>query len=196
MLKKNSKTFAIALCMTTMASLYAATPAWADQTINDNVVINGTAYVASDTEINGLLTVQGNIVVAGDAITISGEQLHYNDIKQIDTNKAAIEAINDSVTGIAVTAAADATTKANAAEANAKAYTDGELANYTDTAGMNSAIATAKNDAISAAAADATTKANAAEANAKAYTDGELANYTDTAGMNSAIATAKNDAIS
>lgn len=52
------------------------------------------------------------------------------------------------------TAAADATTKANAALSSAQSYAD-----------------TAEADAISTAATDATTKANAAETNAKAYTD-------------------------
>ena len=55
-------------------------------------------------------------------------------------------------------AEADATTKANAAEANAKAD-------------ATTKANTAKSEAIAAAAADATTKANASEANAKSYAD-------------------------
>ena len=45
-------------------------------------------------------------------------------------------------------AKADATSKANTAESNAKSFTTEQLKNYTDTAGMGSAIATAKSQAI------------------------------------------------
>lgn len=74
-----------------------------------------------------------------------------------DAKQAAIDA-----------AAADATSKANAAEANAKAHAESQAT-------------AAKEAAIEAAAADATTKANAAQAaaetNAKAYADGLAGNY-------------------
>lgn len=46
-----------------------------------------------------------------------------------------------------------------------------DLSAYSTTVQMNSAIATAKSEAISTAATDATTKANAAETNAKTYVD-------------------------
>ena len=66
------------------------------------------------------------------------------------------------------TAAGDATSKANAAEANAKAHAESQAT-------------AAKEAAIEAAAADATTKANnaqaAAEATSKAYADGLAGNY-------------------
>lgn len=69
-------------------------------------------------------------------------------------------------------ASADATTKASAAETNAKAHAETKATE-------------AKDAAIEAAAADATTKANAAkdaaEASAKAYADGLATNY-DAAG--------------
>lgn len=72
-----------------------------------------------------------------------------------DAKQAAIDA-----------AAADATSKANAAEANAKAHAETKATE-------------AKDAAIAAAATDATTKANAAqaaaEATAKAYADTEIA---------------------
>ena len=74
-----------------------------------------------------------------------------------DAKQAAIDA-----------AAADATSKANTAEANAKAHAESQAT-------------AAKEAAIEAAAADATTKANAAqaaaEATAKAYADGLAGNY-------------------
>lgn len=74
-----------------------------------------------------------------------------------DAKQAAIDA-----------AAADATSKANAAEANAKSHAETKATE-------------AKEAAIAAAATDATTKANAAqaaaEATAKAYADGLAGNY-------------------
>ena len=74
-----------------------------------------------------------------------------------DAKQAAIDA-----------AAADATSKANAAEANAKSHAETKATE-------------AKDAAIAAAAADATTKANAAqaaaEATAKSYADGLAGNY-------------------
>ena len=79
-------------------------------------------------------------------------------------------------------AAGDATTKANAAEANAKAHAE-EKATAAQTA------------AIEAAAADATAKANAAkdtaEANAKAYADGLAVNYDAAGAAGQALVDAK-----
>ena len=77
-------------------------------------------------------------------------------------------------------AAADATSKANTAEGNAKSYTNTALESYTTTVDMNSAIATAKQEAIDAA---------------NGYTNTALESYTTTVDMNSAIATAKQEAI-
>lgn len=67
------------------------------------------------------------------------------------------------------TAAADATTKANAAETNSKAYTDLEVASF------NSTVSNGDAATLAAAQLDATTKANAAQANANSYTDTEIA---------------------
>ena len=67
----------------------------------------------------------------------------------------------------------DAAGSADTAEQNAKAYTDDQIA--TEVTNRNTAIATAKDEAIAAAADDATTKANAAKQNANAYTDGLIA---------------------
>ena len=109
-------------------------------------------------------------------------------------------------------AAADATSKANTAEGNAKSYTNTALESYTTTVDMNSAIATAKQEAIDAAngytntalesytttvdmnSAIATAKQEAIDA-ANGYTDTALESYTPTVNMNSAIATAKQEAI-
>ena len=101
-------------------------------------------------------------------------------------------------------AKADATTKANAAEAAAKADTTARLKSYSTTTEMNSAIEQAANsitlkvsekytektvyeNGIANAKADATTKANAAEAAAKADTANQLKSYSTTKEMNAAI---------
>lgn len=130
----------------------------------------------------------------------------YTDGREIAIT-SAYEAYADQAESDAVsTASADATSKANAAEANANSYTDGretaittayeayadqaELdaissANgYTD--GRETAITTAyqtyadtaEADAISTAATDATNKANAAESNANTYTDNLIGDVT------------------
>jgi hypothetical protein len=70
------------------------------------------------------------------------------------------------------TAAADATSKADAAQAAANSYT--ESRETAITTAYQSYANTAEADAISAASSDATTKANAAEANANSYTDDEI----------------------
>lgn len=67
-------------------------------------------------------------------------------------------------------AALDATSKANTAEANANDYTDGEISDLD--AALKLYADQAESDAISTAASDATTKANAAQANAEDYADG------------------------
>lgn len=101
-------------------------------------------------------------------------------------------------------AKADATTKANAAEAAAKADTTARLKSYSTTTEMNSAIEQAANsitlkvsekytekivyeNGIANAKADATIKANAAEAAAKADTANQLKSYSTTKEMNAAI---------
>ena len=80
--------------------------------------------------------------------------------------------------GIGSTAAADATTKANAAEAAAIASA---------AADATSKANTAEGNAIAAAAQDATNKANAAQSAANGYTDNRLVSYSTTTEMNSAI---------
>ena len=98
----------------------------------------------------------------------------------------------------------DATTKANAAAADAKADTTARLKSYSTTTEMNSAIEQAANSitlkvrekytektvyeaGIADAKADATTKADAAAANAKADTTERLKSYSTTKEMNAAI---------
>jgi hypothetical protein len=128
------------------------------------------------------------------------------DVK-IGNDVVATQAYADQAESDAVaTAAADATSKANAAESNANTYTDGRetaitaaYEAYADTAeadaitsansytdGRETAITTAyqsyadtaEADAISTAAADATSKANTAESNANSYTDDLIGDVT------------------
>ena len=87
----------------------------------------------------------------------------YNSAKSDDATiagakKYADEKAEAARSSAVSTAAGDATSKANTAEANAKSYAD-----------------TKKTEAINAAASDATSKANTAEANAKSYADAEIA---------------------
>ena len=97
----------------------------------------------------------------------------------LDTRVSAIEGdylkaadkteLQDNIDAAINTAAADATTKANQALTDAKAYTDTKVAEAVNTA---AADATAKADkALADAKADATSKANQALADAKAYAD-------------------------
>jgi len=132
-----------------------------------------------------------NTYTDGEILTLDGSLKTYAD-----------QAESDAV----ATAAADATSKANAAEANANSYTDGEigtlessLQTYADTAeadaitsanaytdGEISTLDTslkayadqAESDAIATASADATSKANTAESNANAYTDNLIGDVT------------------
>lgn len=67
MLKKNSKTFAIALCMTTMVGLYVATPAWAadgwsEDTVNGVTSTSNKVEIAKDLEIG-----TGSVIIMGSA---------------------------------------------------------------------------------------------------------------------------------
>ena len=101
-------------------------------------------------------------------------------------------------------AKSDASTKANAAAADAKADTTNRLKSYSTTSEMNSAIKQAADSiemnvsnkytektvyesGIADAKADATTKANAAAADAKADTTERLKSYSTTKEMNAAI---------
>lgn len=73
-----------------------------------------------------------------------------------------------------------------------------DLSAYSTTEQINSAIATAKSEAISAAETDATTKANTAESNAKAYAkeyaDGLAPNYAP-ASVTGRVTTAESDIV-
>ena len=80
--------------------------------------------------------------------------------------------------GIGDSAAQDATSKANAAQAAAIAAA---------AADATSKANTAEGNAIAAAATDATNKANAAQTAANGYTDNRLVSYSTTTQMNSAI---------
>jgi hypothetical protein len=105
----------------------------------------------------------------------------------IARDAAILLAKNDAIAD----AASDATTKANAALADANSYTDGEITTalstaqgYANTAESN-AVSTANSytdgeitTALATASTDATNKANAAEAAANAYTDNAVSGLT------------------
>ena len=95
----------------------------------------------------------------------------------------------DAVSAATATASADATSKANAAEVDAKAYTD--TRETAITTAYQSYADQAEADAESAAAADATSKANAALASAQSYADTAEADAISTAASD---ATSKADA--
>ena len=94
--EKNSKTFAIALCMTTMVGLYAATPAWAANIEQ----VNGTARDIVDATGNGVVNIavgQGTtggvgaihkafVSIDSDGVTIYGERANVGDPLGASTN--------------------------------------------------------------------------------------------------------------
>jgi len=119
--------------------------------------------IGASTDAKNADTINGAKAFATDAVSTLSSNLigESTDTKNDDTINGAKAFATDAAStaqSTAISAAAsDATTKANAAEQNAKSYAD-----------------TKKSEAISAAASDATTKANAAETAAKSYTDTEL----------------------
>ena len=153
----------------------------------------GTYLAGNGLELNGS-TFEIDETITATRTYVDGE------ISDLDT---ALKSYADQAEADAIaTAALDATSKANAAEAAANLYTDGRetaittaYQSYADTAEAD-AIASANSytdgeisdldtslklyadqaeaDAISAAALDATTKANTAESNANTYTDNAI----------------------
>ena len=160
----------------------------------------------------------GNGDFAANEITAASVVLGSSDLATTlsDNDTAAQGYANDAETGAVATAAADATTKADAAQAAAEATAASDATTKADaaqaaaeataaadaTSKANAALAsaqtyadTAEADAISTAAADATSKANAALASAQSYADTAEADaissansYTD--GRETAITTA------
>ena len=107
--------------------------------------------------------------------------LYYTDARVntlLGTKSYATETYADTAEADAIAAASlDATTKADAAEVDAKAYTD--TRETAITTAYQTYADTAEADAISTASSDATTKANQALVDAKAYTDTEVAAIVD-----------------
>lgn len=118
-----------------------------------------TRVSTAEGDITGLQAAVGDITKEGGAIAVAKQE--------------AIDA-----------AAADATSKANAAESNAKADAKAKIDTLTETvndkanaSALNSAVSKLENEiaaAKTAAAEDATSKANTAESNAKSYADSEI----------------------
>ena len=144
---------------------------------------NGDVYHVTEASAEYAYFTDGN---TGDWEEL-GSEIDLSDYSTTTQMNAAIATAK----GEAITTASnDATSKANAAEQNAKDYADGLAVNY-DAAGS---AATAKSEAIAAAAADATTKANTAEQNAKDYAD-DLVDAIDT-GVMSVVEGSSNGTIS
>jgi hypothetical protein len=123
------------------------------------------AEVAQDS-INDALT-------AGTGITKSYDDAANTLTVSVDTTTIATQAYADQAEADAITtAAADATSKANAAQAAAEATAAADA-----TSKANAAQAAAE----ATAAADATSKANAAESAANTYTDGQITDLIGTA---------------
>jgi hypothetical protein len=168
-----------------VAALVDAAPAMLD-TLNELA-----AALGDDEDFIGTVNAAIGEKVAKSGDTMTGELILSADptqtlaaaTKQYVDGKAS-DAYNDAI----VTAADDATTKANAAEANAEDYADGLIS--TEVTNRNSAISTAKQEAIDAAALDATSKADAAEDAANGYTDSAIS--TEVTNRNTAITDAVN----
>lgn len=172
-------------------------------------------YDTGITDAKNDATTKANAAAKDAKADTASKLKSYSTTTQMNTAiKQAADSITSTVSKTYVTqttyeggiadAKADATTKANAAEAAAKADTTARLKSYSTTTEMNSAIEQAANsitlkvsekytektvyeNGIANAKADATTKANAAEAAAKADTANQLKSYSTTKEMNAAI---------
>ena len=181
----------------------------------------GETYITKETYADGITEVKKDATAKAEKAEAAAKADTTNRLKSYSTTekmKAAIELVAEGITSTVsktyVTQAiyekgiedakTDATTKANAAAADAKADTTNRLKSYSTTTEMNSAIEQAANsitlkvsekytektvyeNGIANAKADATTKANAAEAAAKADTANQLKSYSTTKEMNAAI---------
>ena len=153
------------------ATGHVATKGYVDTVVSD--VLNG-APAALDT-LNELANALGDD--ANFASTVTTALATKATITYVDaeiaslrtTTNAAIAANTGNIDAALVTAAADATIKANAALADANDYTDNRETAITSS--YQSYADQAEADAIFAAAQDATTKAGLAVTEAKDYTD-------------------------
>lgn len=135
--------------------------------------------VAGSIDESGNLVIDGEILTTmknGDVYQIDNKEYVYNGTSWVElgfnvdlSNYATTAAVATAKQEAIDAAATDATTKANAAETNAKSYVETQLESYStttevegliDTAktDLTSAIATAKSEAISKAGTDADTK--------------------------------------
>ena len=147
--------------------------------VTGSVSFDGSQNVTITATVDSSFATDAEVATAkAQAITAAGEYTN-SEIGDLDT---ALKAYTDQAEADAIsTAAADATSKANAAEvaaiaaaaldATTKANAAQAAAEATAAADATSKANAAETAAIAAAAADATSKANAAETAAKAYTD-------------------------
>ena len=184
--------------VTTAAATDATTKA-------DAALVSAKAY-ADTAEADAISTASGDATTKADAAQAAaiaavtgGAGAAFDTLKEIQDAMATDTELGTAITNVtssaASTAAADATTKANAAQAAAIASAEAkdvvratQSNAYADTK-KSEAVAisysysdTAEADAISTASGDATTKADAALAAAKVYADNGDANTTYTAG--------------
>ena len=176
------------------------------------------ALLGVDAINTNLATNYSTTAQMNSAISVSRDQIlqtvtadYATKAELIEVSTDTLEDAQDYADGIGATAAADATSKANAAADDAKGYTDRVLISYSTTEQMNSAIAqtaasitqTVTNtrtemiqyaDGIGATAAtDATTKANAAKQAAISTAASDATSKADAA-QAAAIAAASADA--
>ena len=138
-----------------------------------------TAEANAKTYADGLKTALETTITEGLATKVDNA-VYEAKVNTLETKEDAAKKLAEAKTY--------AETKASAAQTAAKDYTDAEIVKVnTEVAkkatsedltnavnSLNTAIGTAKQEAINAAAIDATSKANAAEAAAKGYTDAEI----------------------
>lgn len=181
----------------------------------------GETYITKETYADGITEVKKDATAKAEKAEAAAKADTTNRLKSYSTTeemKAAIELVAEGITSTVsktyVTQAiyekgiedakTDATTKANAAAADAKADTTNRLKSYSTTLEMESKIQQAA-DAITSTVSktyvtleeydtgiadaknDATTKANEAAADAKADTTARLKSYSTTTQMNTAI---------
>lgn len=181
----------------------------------------GETYITKETYADGITEVKKDATAKAEKAEAAAKADTTNRLKSYSTTeemKAAIELVAEGITSTVsktyVTQAiyekgiedakTDATTKANAAAADAKADTTNRLKSYSTTLEMESKIQQAA-DAITSTVSktyvtleeydtgiedaknDATTKANAAAADAKADTTARLKSYSTTTEMKTAI---------
>lgn len=155
---------------------------------------------------DGSIAMTGNLDMDGNSITNLSDPTNSNDAAR---KKYVDDAATTAQRNAEDTASADATTKADAAQAAAESYADGLAVNYDAAGSAATAETNAKAYADSlapnydAAGSAATAQANAeafatnaadtAQGNAGAYTDSAIAK--EVTDRNSAIATAKGEAI-